>query len=153
MVTVASCGMSAAACNPVTSRPEFLPFPEAVEDTVSADLRQTVGALASALQAQGLPVNVASERDGYVETRRFDVRTGRARGADAHHPDRIAVLRFWAEATPRGTTRVQSEAAVRWTADPSLTPRLAEVMADEDHPARQLLDRVLDAIKRRFGDR
>lgn len=152
MVAVLVGGISSAACNPITSRPAFTPFPEAVEDTIAAGLPQTVRALSSALQAQGLPVDIANERDGYVATRHFDVGTGRARGGKAHNPDHIAVLRFWAEATPRGTTRIQAEAAVRWTADPSLAPRLREVMADEEHPARQLLDRVLDAIKRRFGD-
>lgn len=153
MVAVLSSAVLAQACNPITTRPDFLPFPEAIEDTISTGLPQTVRALSSALQAQGLPVDVANERDGFVKTHAFDVRTGERRGGDAYHPDRIAVLRFWAEETPRRTTRIQAEAAIRWTADPSLQPRLAERMAGEDHPARQLLDRVLDAIKQRFSNR
>ena len=123
----------------------------ATVDTVEATPDQVVTYLASVIDSIGIPTRSQSVRDGYLDTRGYDVRNARPRGRDMYNPERVVVFRFWVDALPRNRTRVTSEVTYRATHDPSLDHRLAEVIAKPDHPGHLLLLAILDAAKSRAG--
>jgi len=138
-------------CDPVTDRPDFGPITGAIVDTVFADPATTVEALAHAVDSAGLTARTESTRDGYLETRGFDIRAQVNRSRNLYNPQRVVILRFWADLIPGARTRVTAEVTHRTTSDPSLDERLTETMAAPGHEGYDLLREILTATKRRFA--
>src|SRR3989441_11416317 len=70
-----------AACTPVTTRPDFLPDPQGIQVILDARPARVTPEIATLVAAESLQVEQASDRDGYVETARYDTRPHRsARG-------------------------------------------------------------------------
>jgi hypothetical protein len=138
------------ACDPSTDRPDFGPLSGAIVDTMLTPPGTVIDALAQTIDSVGMTVRHESTRDGYLETRSFDVRSGVNRGRDIYNPERVIVLRFWADLIPGQRTRVTGEASYRTTSDPSLDNRLAEKMAARDHEGYLLLVQILRITKSRI---
>jgi hypothetical protein len=91
-----------------------------------------------------------SPRDGFLETRGYDIEAKTPKDGDTFDPARVIVIRIWADSLPGDRSLVTAEAAYRRSSDPSEVPRRTEVMAQPDHPGRQLILAVLQATKARF---
>src|SRR3989442_14661930 len=71
----------AAACPPITTRPDFRPDPSALLVTLDARPERVTAALDSLVPAESLEVAHSNVRDGYVETAWYETQAHRSR----HH--------------------------------------------------------------------
>ncbi len=146
-VAVAFAFVGGFACNPSNDRPAFQPFPQSVIDTIAGDPESVIQALAEHVGAEGIDIKRLSIVDAYLETERYDVEGGRRSAPNRTHPERVIVLRFWADVVGIRLTAVTAEVTHPRTSDPSLPPRLAEMMARPGHPGLLLLRKILDDVK------
>ena len=129
------------------TRPRFAPFPEAVVVNSSAPVDIVLTALQDSLAAHGLAVRVLAPREGYLETRWFDLAARLSVAAPFGGPDGVVKLRFFVD--PVGLhTRIIAESVRRISWDPSRPERELEAMVPEGEPGRALLDSLLLAVPR-----
>ena len=141
------------ACTPVTTRPNFMPDPRALEVIVLARPERVTAELPALVAAESLRVERTNVRDGYLETAWHDTRTGRPHSgmSDVPHPRATVKLRFWADPYVPGQTRLVVEVVYRPRYDPSRTERDMEVIAPEDHPGWALARTLVEKLKQTFG--
>lgn len=120
-------------------------------DTLLIEMAELVAELERLSIEEGLSVRVASVLDGYIETRWFDVVSGRSADREVAHPEREILLRFWIDPVGPLGYQLSAEAVYRRVADPSLSSRAREVMVPPGHDGEAILLRVLDGIRERFG--
>ncbi len=142
-----------AACSPVSTRPAFAPFPEATAVVLDAPPLRVLGEVRSWLTDAGLRLDRASVEDRFVETAWYDTRTkqsesGRGEGLDERSTVKI---RCWIDPDAPGKSKLTVEAVVRPLRDPSRTERDLEVIAPADHEGRKLVNRLLEAVKKKLG--
>ncbi len=143
--------LGAGACTATAVRPYITPFPLAPVDTLQADAAEVIRELTGLVTAEGLQIRTVSPEEGYLETGWYDVvlRTAaRSYGADS---ERYVRLRFFADPTGQALTQLVSEAVVRRTLDPSVPERQAEMLAPPGHQGDQMLTRMRDALRTRYG--
>src|SRR5438034_1439809 len=142
-----------AACTPVTTRPDFLPDPQASRVVLDARPERVTPEIAALVAAESLRVERANVRDGYVETAWYDTRSHRSFRGARDVPDLAATvkIRCWADPYVPGQTRLTVEAVYRPRYDPSRTERDLEVIVPKDHAGRALADSLMAALKKRFG--
>jgi hypothetical protein len=99
----------------------------------------------------GFSVRLASVLDGYIETRWFDVASGRSADKEVAHSDREILLRFWIDPVGPLGYKLSAEAVYRRVADPSLSSRAREVMVPPGHDGEAILLHILDGVRGRFG--
>src|SRR2546425_11209042 len=125
----------AAACNPATTRPVFMPLPEAPSVVLYARPPRVAAEVQTWLVAQGLKVEVASVQDAYVET----AWSGTFK------------IRCWADPDAPGKSRLTVEAVYRPVLDPSRPERDLEVLVPPAHEAAKLVDRMIGELKKKLG--
>ena len=132
-------------------RPGYAPLPEAVGDTVSAQMAAVVEALTAAVAAEGLRVQWQSAAEGYVESQWFDLVSRESGSFDRTRPEQFIRLRFFVD--PVGTTAhaMRGEAVTLRTVDPSRPERDAEMMLPRGHPGRELLARIMRQVAQSLG--
>lgn len=133
-------------------RPSYEPFPQAEVDTVNATPTQAIQELASRVGAEGIQLQWSSPEEGYLETMWYNIVSRESGVTDRSNPERIIKLRFWAD--PVGTDRavVTAEAVVQRTTDPSIVyERDREMLAPPGHAGGQILNRVLERLRERYG--
>ena len=123
------------ACTPVTTRPAFAPFPQAQVIVVRSTPDRVTAEASDWLAGEGVKIERASPRDGYLET-------GWGGGVK---------LRCWADPAAPGTTRLTVEAAYRPAEDPSRTERDLELPVPKGRDGYRLAERLLAALSDRFG--
>ena len=144
--------VAVAACASVgTVRPPFPPLYQALVDTVRADTAALIEALEERIIAEGLEIRISSVLDAYVETRWFNVVTGRSDDGDVAHPEREILLRFWVDPLGPLGYQLTAEAVFRRVSDPSLPSRQREVMIPPGHDGEAILLRILNSLRERFG--
>lgn len=136
-----------AACGANNVRPLYVPFMDAVVDTISAPPDVVVDSLATVVTLRGFEIARITASEGYLETKWFDLDADRSGGTYTRHPDRVIRLRFFAELGRDSSTVLRSEAAYRPRLDPSLPERQAEAMVPIDHPGDSMLQNVLDQLR------
>ena len=124
------------ACNPATTRPVFMPLPEAPSVVLYARPPRVATEVQTWLAAQGLKVEMASVQDAYVETAWL------AGGFK---------IRCWADPDAPGKSRLTVEAVYRPVLDPSRTERDLEVLVPPGHDGAKMVDRLIDDLKKRLG--
>lgn len=141
------------ACDPASTRPAFLPVPQADTLLLKGTPGQVAGEAASWLTAQGIKVERWSEKDSFVETNWYDTTTKRAtRGeGDLDRLPTSVKIRCWADAGPPGQTRITVEMVYRPFYDPSQPPRDREIPLVGRSGARGIVDSLLSALKKRLG--
>jgi hypothetical protein len=140
-----------AACQPNTTRPPFLPVPEAAGTEVRLPVPQATQRLAEALKADSIPVRVVRIRDGYLETGWFATATHRpAAGRQAIGPA-IVRVRGWADPARPGSSQLTVETIYRPLRDPSLPDRELEREVRPDHPVALKVVAVLQGMVQRYG--
>ncbi len=142
-----------AACSPVTTRPPFQPLPEALVATINAPPGRVAAAAAEWLAGEGLRVIQSSPQDGYVETAWYDTHAKATRGGSGDVPDLAATikLRCWADPDVPGRTHLTVEPVYRPRYDPSRTERDREAAVPASHDGHRIAQRLLDALKQKYG--
>ena len=128
-----------------------MPLPEAFVDTLDMQPADLLAELQRHSIELGFAIAVSSELDRYLETRWFNMATGRSDDGDLNRPDRVILLRFWIDPLGPLGYQLTSEAVYRPVADPSLPDRAAELMVPPGHEGEQILVRILDGVKERLG--
>ncbi|MEE8134185.1 MAG: hypothetical protein V3T56_03970 [Gemmatimonadales bacterium] len=136
-----------AACGANNVRPHYEPFIDAVVDTIFAPPDVVVDSLKTVVTEHGFEIARITSSEGFLETKWFDLDTGRSGGTYTRHPDRVIRFRFFAELGRDNSTVLRSEAAYRPRLDPSLADHEAEAMVPIDHPGDSLLQNVLDQLR------
>jgi hypothetical protein len=140
-----------AACASGGLRPSYEPFPQARVDTVSAAPAAVVQEINARLSAENMRPQWSSPDEGFLESQWFNVVTQESGVLDRSNPDRVVLLRFFVDPIEGGKSKVTSEAVYKRTSDPSVLPRDQEMIVPAGHAGDQLLGRVLDGVKQRFG--
>ncbi len=143
----------AAACTPVTTRPDFRPDPGALVVTLDARPERITAALDSLVPAESLEIAHANVRDGYVETAWYDTQAHRTRRHERDITNLAATvkLRFWADPWVPGQTRLTAEPVYRPRYDPSRPERSLEVIVSKEREGYKIAQRFVDKLKERFG--
>lgn len=125
-----------AACNPASTRPAFLPIPEAMHAVINAPPAVVTREAQGLLAADSIRVRFSSERDAWLETREF---------AGTHR------LRLWADPDVPGKSRVTIEVVYRPIEDPSRQARDLERAAEPGSAGLLHAARLLEALKEKLG--
>lgn len=148
LVTFLGCAL---ACQPATTRPAFLPRPEALGAELRLTVPEATRRLTEALRADSIPVQTVRLRDGYIETPWFASRTGRpVKGQPPLGPGTVRV-RAWADPARPGSSQLTVETLYRPVADPSLPERDLERQVAADHPAAKKVQAALGRLVERYG--
>jgi hypothetical protein len=132
------------ACTPVTTRPAFAPYPEALHAVINAPPARVTEEARTWLAAHGPTVAHASPIDAFLETGWYDATDS------ASAPVRVKI-RLWADPDVPGKSRVTVEAVYRPIEDPSRTPRDLEVAVPPQSAGRRLAERLLKALSEKLG--
>jgi hypothetical protein len=142
-----------AACTPATTRPSFLPFPQALVIILDAPPARVVPEAVGWLSSQGLQAQWSSPQDGYVETAWFNLRSRTSVFGDAEPGDLLSTVkvRCWADPNVTGKTQLTVEAVYRPMLDPSRPERDLEEVVPQGSEGYRIAQQLLDAMKQRFG--
>ena len=151
--TPAALAALALACAPGTTRPAFRPLPQALTAELRAAPDRVTTEISGWLQAEGLRVEWASPRDGYLETAWFDTETRRPvdPGTEAGSPARTVKIRCWADPGRPGMTQLTVEAVYRPIDDPSRLERDLELAVPLGQEGHRLAERLITALRDKFG--
>lgn len=125
-----------AACTPTSTRPSFVPIPEALHAVINAVPSVVTREAQALLATDSIRVRSVSERDAWLETSEF---------AGTHR------LRLWADPDVPGKSRVTIEAVYRPIEDPSRPPRDLERAAEPGSPGQLRAAQLLEALKDKLG--
>lgn len=144
-------GVTAAACQPNTSRPGFTPLPEAAGTEVRLPVKDATRYLADALRADSIPIRRVMIRDGYLESNWFYSKSKRAvRGRRPLGPE-IVRVRAWADPARPGSSQLSVETSYRLLADPSLPGRELDRQVPRNHPIGMQVEAALKKLVERYG--
>jgi hypothetical protein len=142
---------TAAACQAYTTRPSFLPVPEAAGTEVRLPVPQATQRLAEALKADSIPVRKVQVRDGYLETGWFATATRRPTASHKAIGPGVVRVRAWADPARPGSSQLTVETIYRPLRDPSLPDRELEREVRPDHPVALKVVAVLAGMVQRYG--
>lgn len=142
-----------AACTPVTTRPPFLPYPQALVTVVDAPPPRVVPEAAGWIISQGLRVEWSSPRDGYVETAWYNVRTRQSVEGHADPADLLnsVKIRCWADPNVPGKSQLTVEAVYRPLLDPSRPERDLEQVVPQGSDGYRIAQQLVEAMQQKFG--
>ena len=143
--------LATAACQPNTTRPSFLPVPEAAGTEVRLPVRQATQRLAEALKADSIPVRKVQIRDGYLETGWFATTGQRPMAPHQAIGPGVVRVRAWADPARPGSSQLTVETIYRPLRDPSLPDRELEREVRPDHPVAIKVVAVLQGLVQRYG--
>jgi hypothetical protein len=151
-VTVGLAGL-AAACTPVTTRPDFRPDPRAPVIILDARPERVTLELETLVPAESLALAHLNARDGYVETTWYDPTRHQSYGDERAIADLSAAvkIRCWADPWVPGQTRLTVEPVYRPRSDPSRAERDLEFIVPEAHPGHRIATRLIEKLKEKFG--
>ena len=140
-------------CDPGTTRPAFLPLPQADTLVLKGNPGAVAGEAASWLTAKGIVVERWSDKDAYVETAWYDTSAKKATKGegDLNRLGTSVKIRCWADPGAPGQSRITVELVYRPFYDPSQPPRDREVALMATGGARTIVDSLLGALKKRLG--
>jgi len=124
------------ACTPVTTRPPFAPYPEALHTVINAPPARVTTEAQAWLAAESIAVRHVNARDAFLETAEL---AGTVK------------LRVWADPDAPGKSRVTVEAVYRPIEDPSRDPRDLERPTPPGSDGQKLAERLLAALSEKLG--
>ena len=142
-----------AACSPVTTRPPFLPYPQALVTVLDAPPNRVVPEALGWLTSQGLQAQWSSPQDGYVESAWFNLRTHTSVFGEGDPGDLLFTvkIRCWADPDIPGKTQLTVEAVYRPVLDPSRPERDLEEIVPQGSEGYRIAQQLIDALKQKFG--
>jgi hypothetical protein len=139
------------ACYPATTRPTFVPMPEAPTKEMELFIPEATQQLAIALNNDSFPVRRTEPRDGWLETEWFDATTMQPTKA-RRLGDNVVKIRAWIGPSRPNYSWVTIEAVYRPLADPSREDRALEQVLPSGHPIAMKVFKILDSLARRYSD-
>ena len=143
-------GSGLVACQPLTTRPAYLPVPEAAATEVRLPPREATRLLAEALQRDSIPTTRVELRDAWLETSWFDTATRRRTGRRPVGPEVVRV-HAWSDPTRPGFSKITVETVYRPVADPSLPDRELDRQVPRDHPVAVRMRSALEDLVKQYG--
>jgi hypothetical protein len=137
-------------CHPTTTRPDFLPVPEAAVAEVELFVREATLALALALDADSIPVSRTEAADGWLETGWFNATTLAPTNQRIIGPE-VVKLRAFVDPGRANHSIVTIEIVYRPLADPSRPPRLLEHQVPADHPVALRVAGTVQRLLEEYG--
>jgi hypothetical protein len=138
-------------CRPTTTRPSFVPLPEAATTEVRLPVPEATRRLAEALRADSIVPRRVHLRDGYLETGWFRVSNGRPVEQRRALGTGIVRVRAWSDPARPGSSQLTVETLYRPLVDPSLPERELEREVARDHPVAVKVVAALKQLVDRFG--
>jgi hypothetical protein len=123
-------------CTPVTTRPSFAPYAEALRAVLNAPPARVTTEAQGWLAAESIAVRHVSARDAFLETAEL---AGTVK------------LRVWADPDVPGKSRVTVEAVYRPIEDPSREARDLERPTPPGSDGQKLAERLLAALSEKLG--
>ncbi len=155
---IALATLALVACKATTSRPSFVPFPEAGHGEIGfgnpdrvATITQATQVLAEALRADSIPVARVHVSDGYLETGWFDAASLTPTGRRPLGPE-VVKVRGWVDPAKPGFSDLEVETVYVPYADPSRPERDLEAPVAADHPVATRVAGVIKALVEKFGE-
>lgn len=145
--------LALAACNPASTRPAFLPYPQALTAIVDGTNERVVPQLQAWLAGEGFRVEWTSVQDGFVETAWYNTTTRQTTTGTSDPGDLLSTIkiRCWVDPYTPGKSQLTIEAVYRPTLDPSRTERDLEVITPEGSIGYELAHRFLEAMQKKLG--
>ena len=145
--------ISLVSCTPITTRPPFLPSPQALSAVLDAAPANVVPEAVAWLTNQGVPVERSSQRDAYVETAWYNLRTKAARRGESDPGDLLQTIkiRCWTDPNAPGKSQLIVEVVYRPVMDPSRQERDLEVVVPTGSEGHQIAEQLVEAMKQKFG--
>jgi hypothetical protein len=139
-----------AGCRPDTTRPSFLPLPEAASTEIRLSPQEATQRLAEGMAADSLPPSRIQVRDGYIETRWLDSATGQP---TRRRPLGTGVVKIqaWSDPGRPGFAVLTVETLYRPLADPSLPGRELDRQVPRGHPVGKKVEKLLEGMVKRYG--
>lgn len=143
----------AIACNPASSRPGFLPYPEDASVLLTGAVPAVTSAVGGWFESQGIHTEWISAEDGYVETTWYNTDTHQATSGTGDLGTMMATfkLRVWVDPDAPGKSKMTVEAVYRPVLDPSRTERDQERNAPPGTGGAVLLQSLMAEMQSRFG--
>ncbi len=140
-------------CAPGTTRPSFLPYPEAVLIILGGPPERVTPQVSAWLAGEGLKIEWMSVQDGYVETSWFNTRTRESTMGvgDVGDLQSNVKVRCWLDPDQPGKSRFTTEVVYRPLLDPSRDERDLEVAVPAGSDGARLAERLREAMKTKFG--
>lgn len=140
-------------CTPISTRPDFRPFPEATTALLITRPQSVIPYLETLLAAENLSVKRANARDGYLEAHWYDTQTRRSTRSDDAVADLTGSvkIRCWADPYVPGETMLTLEVVYRPRYDPSRLERELELPVPPDHAGLKLGEKLVSKLKEKFG--
>ncbi|HET7789823.1 MAG TPA: hypothetical protein VFK78_03425 [Gemmatimonadales bacterium] len=141
------------ACAPGTTRPAFLPYPEALTAIVNAPPARAIAEATGFFAGEGVQVSFVNPADGFLETTWYDTRTHRSAPGNAESADLSSTvkIRCWADPDVPGKARFTVEPVYRPALDPSRPERDLEVMVPIGSDGYRIAQRLLAELAQKFG--
>ena len=144
-------------CRATTSRPYFVPFPEAETAELgfglvspAATVAQVSDTVLAYLTHDSIPITKIRRVDGFLESGWFDAAT---LAPTRRRPigDQVVRVRAFIDPGRPGFGRVEIETVYVPFADPSLTDREQEAPVTPVHPVNLRVAAVLEKLKKKYG--
>ena len=141
------------ACTPITTRPPFLPSPQALATVLDVQPPEVVPEAVGWLTNQGLRVEWSSPRDGYIETAWYNLRTHASTPGETDPGDLLNTIkiRCWADPNAPGKSQLTVEVVYRPVLDPSRQERDLEVVVPTGSEGYRIAEQLGEAMKQKFG--
>ena len=106
------------------------------------------------LTNQGVPVERSSQRDAYVETAWYNLRTKAARRGESDPGDLLQTIkiRCWTDPNAPGKSQLIVEVVYRPVMDPSRQERDLEVVVPAGSEGYRIAEQMVQAMKEKFGE-
>jgi hypothetical protein len=142
--------MASLGCQPTTTRPVFLPYPQAAATEIRLGTSEATRRLAEALRQDSIPIAKVEQRDGYLDSGWFEGATGKSVHRRPLGPG-IVRVRAWAEPARAYSSTLIVETVYRPLADPSRADRELERPVPDDHAVAVKVRATLEAMVKKFG--
>jgi hypothetical protein len=149
-VAMVATALGTPACYPATTRPSFLPEPNAAVTEVKLDVPHATRAAALALDADSIPVTRTEPKDGWLETGWFDAVTlkptdRRPLGSG------VVKVRLWVDPSRPHYSNITVETVFRPLADPSRGDRELEEQVPVQHRVSARILVTLAKLAKQYG--
>jgi len=138
-------------CQASTTRPGFLPLPEASTTDLRLEVPQATRLLAEGLAADSFLIRRVEARDGYLEGEWMRFPGWEKEDAQVYNPS-VTKVRAWVDPTHQFWSRISVELVYRAAVDPSRDPRDFERAVSPTHTLYQRVAGVLRALALKYGD-
>lgn len=139
------------ACRATTSRPSFVPLPNASNAEIELEIPDATRALAETLARDSVSLATIKETDGYIDSGWLDATT-LERTSKRPLGREVVRVRAWVNPAKPFWSELVVEATYRPLADPSRPERELDVPLPVDHPLQRRIAGTLRKLIEEYGD-